>query len=69
MVSVFTEVESVDNGAVGTSDMVGSLLVSLEVNRLVVSSGDDVPWDTVCSGVELLGEVENLDVVTSVSVD
>ena len=37
------------------------------MERFVVSSGDDSAWDTVCAGIEPLGEVEKLDVVTSVS--
>lgn len=68
MFSVFPEVESVENPAVDTSDMVGLVLEALEEERLVVSSGDDSTWDTVCAGAEPLGEVEKLDVVTSVRV-
>ena len=60
--------ESVENAAVDTSDMVGLVLEALEVERFIVSSGDDSAWYTVCAGVEPLGEVEKLDVVTSVSV-
>ena len=68
MFSVFPEVESVENAAVDTSDMVGLVLEALKVERFVVSSGDDSAWDIVCAGVEPLVEVEKLDVVTSVSV-
>ena len=68
MFSSFTTVESVENAAVDTSDMVGLVLVTLEVDWLVVSFGVDVPWDTVSSLGEPLGEAEKLDVVTIVSV-
>ena len=68
MFSVFSEVESIENVVVDTSDMVGLVLEALEVERFVGSSGDDSVWDAVCAGVELLGKVETLDVVTSVSV-
>ena len=68
MVSVFPDLKSVENANVDTSDMVGLVLEALEVERFVISSGDDVPWDTVCAGVEPLWEVEKRDVVTSVSV-
>lgn len=68
MVSVFPKVECVENAAIDTSDMVGLVLVTLEVGWLVVSSRDDVPWDAVCEGVEPLGEEKNRDVVTSVCV-
>ena len=43
MIPVFPGVESGDNGSVGASDMVGLVLGTMEVNRLVVSSGDNVP--------------------------
>ena len=68
MVSVFPDMESVGNASVDTSDMVGLVWVALEMKRLVVSSGDDVPWNAVCAGAEPLGEVEKFDVVTSVCV-
>ena len=68
MIPVFSRVESVDNGAVGASDMVVLVLVMMDVNKLVVSSGVDVPWDAVCAGAEPLGEVENVELVTSVCV-
>ena len=68
MVSVFPDMESVGNVSVDTSDMVGLVLVALEVERFVVSTADDVPWNAVCEGAEPLGEVEKLDVVTSVCV-
>ena len=68
VVSVFPEEESVVKSAVDTSDMVVLVLESLEVDRLVVSSGVDVPWDAVCEGFEPLGEGEKLDMVTSVCV-
>ena len=60
--------ESVENAAVDTSDMVGLVLVTLEVEWLVVSFGVDVPWDVVSAGGEPLGEGKKLDVVTIVSV-
>ena len=67
MVSVFPELESVESAAVGTSDEAGLVWIT-EEDRLAVSPGDDIRWDTVCAGVEPLGEVENVDVVTSVCV-
>ena len=60
--------ESVDNVAVGASDRVVLVFVMTEVNKLVVSSGVDVSWDAVSAGVEPLGEVGNVDVVTAVCV-
>ena len=67
MVSVFPELESVESAAVGTSDGVGLVLITVE-DKLAVSPGEDVNWDTVCAGVEPLGEVENVNMVTSVCV-
>ena len=63
---VCSELESVESVLVGISDVVGLVLMTVEAERLVVSSGDDGPWDAVCAGGEPLGEGENLDVVTSV---
>ena len=68
MIPVFCKVESIDNVAVGASDMVVLLLVITEVNKLVVSSGVDVPWDAVCAGGEPLVKGGKVDVLTSVSV-
>ena len=41
MVSVFPELESVESAAVGTSDDVGLVLITVE-DRLAVSPADDV---------------------------
>ena len=68
VVAVFTEEDSVENAAVSSSDMVDFVLTMVEDDRLIVSAGVDVPWDTVWAGVESLGEREKFDVVTSVSV-
>ena len=68
MIPVFPRMESVDNGAVGASDMVVWGLVMMDVNKLVVSSGVDVSWDSVCAGVEPLVKGGKVDVVISVSV-
>lgn len=65
---MFPEVESVEGAVVNTSDVAGDVLLTLEVTSLVVSSGDDVTWDTVCAGVEPVGEGEGVDVTTSVRV-
>ena len=51
----------------GTSDEAGLVWITVE-DRLAVSPVDDVPWDAVSAGVEPLGEVENVDVVTVVCV-
>ena len=68
MIPVFPRMESVDNGAVGASDMVVLGLVMMDVNKLVVSSGVDVSWDAGCAGVEPLVKGGKVDVVISVSV-
>ena len=68
VIPVFPGVESVDNGAVGASDMVVSVLVMVRLNKLVVSSGVDVPWDAVCAGGEPLVKGGKVDMVTSVRV-
>ena len=60
--------ESIEDTSIGTSDMIGLVMVTLEVYRLVVSSGDDVPWDVVCADVEALVKGRKLDVLTSVRV-
>lgn len=68
MVSIFPDVVSAENAAVEKSDMVGLVLETLRVERLVFPSGDDCAWDTVCAGDGPLGEVEKLDLITSGSV-
>ena len=68
VVPVFPEEDSIENAVVGSSDVIEFVLTMGEVDRLIVSAGVDVPWDTVWAGVESLGEEEKLDVVTSVSV-
>ena len=67
----FPEEDSIENAVVGSSDMVEFVLRMVVVKRLVVSAGDDAPWDSVCAGVESLGEGKKLEgkkVVTSVCV-
>lgn len=41
LVPVLSKVESVETDAVGISDVVGFVWITLEVGRLVVSFGDD----------------------------
>ena len=60
--------DSVECAMLGTSDVVGIVLVTVELEGKVVSPGDEIPWDTVSAAVEPLGEGERDDVVTSVSV-
>ena len=68
MVPACSELESVESIDVDTSDVVGLVLMTVGVDMLVVSPGDDIPWDTVCAGFESIGKGEKLDMVTSVSV-
>ena len=68
MVPACSELESVESVAFDSSDVIGLVLMTIEVDMLFVSAGDDVPWDTVCAGFESTGEAEKLDMVTSVSV-
>ena len=67
-VAVLPGADSVEGGVVGTSDVVGVVLVTVELEGTGVSSGEELPWDTVSDAVEPLGEGERDDVVTSVSV-
>ena len=68
MVPACSELESVESIDVDTSDVVGLVLMTVGVDMLVVSPGDDISWDTVCPGFESIGKAEKLDMVTSVSV-
>ena len=68
MCPVFPEVECVEGTVVCSSDVAGDVFLTLEEDGSVVSTGDDVTWDSVCAGVEPLGEGEGVDVVTSVRV-
>lgn len=51
---------------VSTSDVSRGVLLTLAVDGLVVSTGDDVNWDPVCAGAEPLGEGERVETVTFV---
>ena len=61
-------VDSVEGAVVGTSDVVGIVLVTVKLEGMGVSSGEEIPWDTASAAVESLGEGERDDVVTSVTV-
>lgn len=43
LVPVFFELETVETDFIGISDVVGFVWIMLEVNRLLVSFGDDDP--------------------------
>ena len=66
--AVLPGADPVEGAVVGTSDVVGIVLVTVELEGTGVSSGEKIPWDTVSAAVEPLGEVERDDVVTSVTV-
>lgn len=66
--AVLPGADSVEGAVVGTSDVVGIVLVTVELEGTGVSSGEEILWDTVSAAVEPLGEGERDDVVTSVSV-
>ena len=46
---------------VGTSDVVGVVLVTVVLEGTAVSSGEELPWDTVSAAAEPLGEGERDD--------
>ena len=66
--AVLPGADSVEGAGVGTSDVVGIVLVTVELEGTVVSSGEEIPWDDVSAAVEPLGEGERDDVVISVSI-
>ena len=59
--AVLPGADSVEGGVVGTSDVVGVVLVTVELEGTGVSSGEELPWDTVSAAVEPLGEGERDD--------
>lgn len=66
--AVLPGADSVEGATDGTSDVFGIVLVTIELEGTVVSSGEEIPWDTVSAAVESLGEGERDDVFTSVTV-
>ena len=66
--AVLPGADSVEGAVVGTSDVVGAVLVTVVLEGTGVSSGEELPWDTVSAAAEPLGEGERDDVDTSVSV-
>ena len=66
--AVLPGADSVEGAMLGTSDVAEIVLVTVELKGTVVSSGEEIPWDTVSAAVEPLGEGERDDVVISVSI-
>ena len=66
--AVLPGVDSVEGAVVGTSDVVGIVLVTVELEVTGVSSGEEILWDTVSVAVEPLVDGERDDVVTLVTV-
>ena len=60
-VAVLPGADSVEGAVVGTSDVVGAVLVTVVLEGTGVSSGEELPWDTVSAAVEPLGEGERDD--------
>ena len=58
--AVLPGADPVEGSVVGTSDVVGIVLMTVELEGTSVSSGEEIPWDIISAALEPLGKVKEM---------